>query len=65
MGHPTTVLPPINVALHPLLSLIVAPFGNTWSEDDSFVTGKPSDNFDVPFVETSLSSRFEIMLACD
>lgn len=65
MGNPVSVLPPINVALYPLLLLVVAPFDNARSEDNSFVTGRPPDNIDVLSIETLLLSRIKIQLVFD
>ena len=55
----------LNVALYPLLLLIVAPLGKSPSADESLVRGRPPEIFDVPSVETSLLSIFRIMLDCD
>ena len=65
IGHPASVLPPTNIAIYPLLLLIVAPLGKSLSANKILVRGQPPESFDVPSVETSLLSRFRIMLDCD
>ena len=55
----------MNVALYLILLLIVAHLVKSPSADESLVRGRPPESFDVPSVETSLSSIFKILLDCE